>query len=70
MLKFFTIVSVLVLIAFITYVDVEAGANGQQPLVVSPCTNNCPVACCNCNIEVTPPVCVQCCFEEPPKPAI
>ncbi|KAG5604861.1 hypothetical protein H5410_026353 [Solanum commersonii] len=82
MVKFFIIAFVLVLLAFITRMEVEADANGEKPFVVSrllggrvsddvvyPCTNNCSVACCNCNIEVNPPICVQCCYEPaPPSP--
>ncbi|CAN8266219.1 unnamed protein product [Cochlearia groenlandica] len=28
---------------------------------VAGCNNDCETACCNCNIEKEPPVCVQCC---------
>ncbi|KAL1218607.1 hypothetical protein V5N11_018374 [Cardamine amara subsp. amara] len=28
---------------------------------VEGCNNDCETACCDCNIEQQPPVCVQCC---------
>uniref|UniRef100_A0A3Q7GHS0 Uncharacterized protein n=1 Tax=Solanum lycopersicum TaxID=4081 RepID=A0A3Q7GHS0_SOLLC len=62
-----------------TCVEVEGRENEQQSLVVSrlqhgraldiivqPCINKCTAACCNCNIEVNPPDCVQCCYEPAP----
>lgn len=30
----------------------------MNEFIFAACTNNCSVACCNCNIEVNPPVCV------------
>ncbi|CAA7046565.1 unnamed protein product [Microthlaspi erraticum] len=35
----------------------------EQPqfLTVEGCNNECKTACCNCDIEQQPPVCVQCC---------
>ncbi|GMH01362.1 hypothetical protein Nepgr_003201 [Nepenthes gracilis] len=34
-------------------------------VIVTGCNNDCDTACCNCVVEKQPPVCVQCCGEEP-----
>ncbi|CAN6876166.1 unnamed protein product [Brassica oleracea var. botrytis] len=33
-----------------------------QFLTVRGCNNDCETSCCDCNIEIQPPVCVQCCL--------
>ncbi|KAL7093847.1 hypothetical protein ACP275_11G064600 [Erythranthe tilingii] len=42
-------------------------SSSKAIITVHPCVSNCDVACCNCNIEKSPPVCEQCCFT-PPHP--
>ncbi|KAK9699249.1 hypothetical protein RND81_08G162800 [Saponaria officinalis] len=36
-----------------------------QYVTVTGCNNDCDTTCCYCVIEKQPPVCVQCCQEEP-----
>ncbi|XAR58246.1 hypothetical protein NMG60_11026662 [Bertholletia excelsa] len=35
----------------------------HQYIIVTGCNNDCDLACCDCDIEKQPPVCVQCCHE-------
>ncbi|EEF35430.1 conserved hypothetical protein [Ricinus communis] len=40
----------------------------EQPpqfLTITGCNNDCDTACCNCDIQKQPPLCVQCCKEDP-----
>ncbi|OAY29565.1 hypothetical protein MANES_15G155000v8 [Manihot esculenta] len=36
-----------------------------QFVTVTGCNNDCDSSCCNCDIEKQPPLCVQCCQEDP-----
>ncbi|PIN07020.1 hypothetical protein CDL12_20413 [Handroanthus impetiginosus] len=53
-------------------------ANARLPLLINPqslprpqyitvtgCSSDCDIACCYCDIRRQPPICVQCCNEDP-----
>ncbi|KAF3957460.1 hypothetical protein CMV_017525 [Castanea mollissima] len=34
-------------------------------VTITGCNNDCDTTCCNCDIRKQPPLCVQCCKEDP-----
>ncbi|KAG8384909.1 hypothetical protein BUALT_Bualt04G0167200 [Buddleja alternifolia] len=68
----------MILVVFNQLVSHVIEANAQQPFLINPqtlqpsqyitvtgCNNDCDIACCYCDITLQPPLCVQCCKEDP-----
>ncbi|GMN42652.1 hypothetical protein TIFTF001_011867 [Ficus carica] len=34
-------------------------------VTITGCNNDCDTACCSCDIKKEPPLCVECCLDEP-----
>ncbi|KAJ6949385.1 hypothetical protein NC651_003393 [Populus alba x Populus x berolinensis] len=45
--------------------SVDLGPPTPQFVTVAGCNNDCDTACCDCDIKKQPPLCVQCCQEDP-----